>query len=570
MFTQKKTNLFKSTSATKVNTTINLPSNPFLKESTIKGFKTNALGNGATKLTSTGSDFVDQFGKVSQYKSPRTFDQVSKDMYLLWEQNPFLALCFTLYVRMITRVVTFFDGSKTEASQKGAGLKHEGIFRMIWIAVHHPDVFAKNLHLFISAGSWKDIFTMLSYDLVYNGWESRKLDWDFLGKVILSGLGNPNTGELVKKYLPQIKSNNQCTTLESQADNMIAKWICSLLFGGKTQEDNYRNYRSYRKLKSSGTAHQWQQLISKKLFNQIDFSTIHGRALSQLVSGKFLKNQGLEAKYQAWIGDQKTAKYTGFLYELFSPLETGTYMRYSHLKSYEIDTMNAQFMELVAKAQKGMGENQNSLIGVLDTSGSMTSKVNGTNASAYSIGKSLCLFFSYLVKGPFTNHYFEFSNETILKQWRGNTPVEQLCNDNSSIVAGTNFQSIATHWIEMLHKGVDEVDFPTGIVCFSDGCFNSTSSNKTNFEVLKNRLLTAGFSGEYVDNFKVILWDIPSSYYGKPQTAFEGSADTPNLFHFSGFDASVITFLISGKVPSNSDQLFLEVMNQEIMTHIQM
>jgi len=102
-------------------------------------------------------------------------------------------------------------------------MRHEGIFRMIWLHFKAPEIFWNNITLFVNIGSWKDIITMLSYDLQYNGWESRKLNWDNFGKLLLAGLENPNTSELVKKYLPQIKSNSQCKTLEAQADNIIAK-----------------------------------------------------------------------------------------------------------------------------------------------------------------------------------------------------------------------------------------------------------------------------------------------------------------------------------------------------------
>lgn len=51
---------------------------------------------------------------------------------------------------MITRVTQLFDGSKTSESMRGQGLKHEGIFRMIWIAINAPDTFWKNIGLFIS------------------------------------------------------------------------------------------------------------------------------------------------------------------------------------------------------------------------------------------------------------------------------------------------------------------------------------------------------------------------------------------------------------------------------------
>ena len=73
-------------------------------------------------------------------------------------------------------------------------------------------------------------------------------------------------------------------------------------------------------------------MISKRLFDQINFDTIHGRALAQLVGGKFLKNQGLESKYQQWIESKPVAKFTGYVYELFTPLGTGTRQIFNHLQ----------------------------------------------------------------------------------------------------------------------------------------------------------------------------------------------------------------------------------------------
>ena len=87
------------------------------------------------------------------------------------------------------------------------------------------------------------------------------------------------------------------------------------------------------------------------------------------------------------------------------------------------------------------------------------------------------------------------------------------------------------------------------------------------------RLSSFGFSKEYVNNFQVILWDIPNGYYGKSQTAFESFADTPNLFHISGLDGSALAFLtgVNGQVsvPKNSDELFLAAMDQQVLQMIE-
>ena len=105
------------------------------------------------------------------------------------------------------------------------------------------------------------------------------------------------------------------------------------------------------------------------------------------------------------------------------------------------------------------------------------------------------------------------------------------------------------------------------------GCFNSTHSNKSNFKTLKTRLLNSGFSQEYVNNFKVILWDIPNGYYNQKSSGFEEFADYPNLYHISGLDGSVIAFITgteqSVSTPKNSEELFLATMNQEVLNMIQ-
>lgn len=567
MFETKKQTLFPSQGTM----ASGKPANPFVKAGLKNAAKTTSLGNGAVKLTTTNNDFVDQFGKVTNYKAPRSFKEVSADMSLLWSQSKIKTICLLFYIRMITRVVSLFDGTKTSTTQRGQGLKHEGIFRMIWLHSNAPETFWKNINVYISIGSWKDVITMLSYDLQWHGWEQRVLDWNKFGQLILAGLENPNTSELVKKYLPQIKARSACKTIESQADTIIAKWICSLLFGGKNNE-SAKNYKAYRLLKTGGTAHQWQQLISQGKVLSIDFNTVHGRALAQLVSGKFLANNGLEANYQKWIETKPIAKYTGYVYELLSTVKIGYHN--ANLKKYQIETINKQFLGMIETAKNGMTEGESGLLVVVDSSSSMTGTVPGTKVSAYSVAKSMALYFSYLLKGKFENTFMEFNDKAGLISWKGTTPVDKLQNDRCEAYGSTNFQSIADTFGKILKEGVSESDFPSGILCVSDGCFNSAGSNKSNFSALKTKLRGYGFSNEYVDKFKVVLWDVPNNSYGnKSQTAFEDFADAPYLYHISGLDGSAVAFLtgVKGQVstPKNSEELFEAAMNQEVLSMIE-
>ena len=567
MFDSKKKSLFTTPTTTSGEQSTMVTTNPFLLSALKNTSRTNEGGNGALKYTTSGSDFVDQFAKVTEYRQPRNYSEISEDMSLLWDQNPRLTISFVIYLRLITRTVKFPDGTRTSTTQRGQGLKHESIMRMIWLAVNHPEEFWNNVSLFISAGSWKDIITMLSYDLQYNGWEGRVLNWEDFTDIILAGLENRKTSDFVKKYLPQIKSRSKCKTVVEQADTIIGKYLCSVIFADI--DNKVKSYEKYRKLKVSGTAHVWQQLISQGRFMEINFDTVHGRALAQMVSGQFLKNNGLEETFEKWMSSKPIAKYTGYVYELMQPVKSG----YSNnvLRSYQEDTINKQFLGLIETAKKGMvGENP--FITVVDTSSSMTGLVPGTKISAYDIAKSMALYFSYLLKGPFNNHWMEFNNKCILKKWIGDTPVKKLQNDHSEAYGSTDFESVARTFVEVRQSGVKEEDFPGGILCLSDGCFNYTHSNEGNYKSFKKILLKGGFSKEFVDKFKIVLWDIPNGYYADRGAKFEEFADCPGMFHISGLDGSVVAFLMGTEynptVPKNSDELFLAAMNQEIMDRI--
>lgn len=545
--------------------------NQFLQE----GLKQSSVvlsGNGAVKYSTSGNKFVDNFAAIANFKQPRTYQEVAKDMELLWSINPKDTVKLAIYIRIITRksqVLTKDNKIETLEVQRGTGLKNEGIMRMLWLAINHPDTFKANIPLFIAAGSWKDIITMMNLDLQYHGWNNRKLDWNFLKKVIFAGLANDGTKNLVLKYLPTIRTNKNCTTLESQADTLIGRYLAKGIFN---TEDKIKNYTQYRKLKASGNAHEWQQHISKQLYDSIKFDRIAGRALSLLVGSKFLENHNLVDRYTNWISSQPTAKYTGFVHELFNPLNTSSGWRASHIASYKEATINAQFKQLVETGKQGVNANSKLLV-VRDTSGSMMSTAKGCNISSFNIAKSLALYFSEFLTGPFANSFAEFAHVCKLHQWVGNTPCDKYVNDDVSCIGNTNFQSVINLFINIKHQGVEEKDFPTGIICVSDGEFDRCA-NTSNFNVALNKLRGAGFSDEYVDNFKIILWDIPNEFYSKGiRPKFEDFATAPNFFYLSGYDASIVSFILGGnkpeiKAPKNAEELFRVAMDQELLNRV--
>lgn len=562
-FQTKKTSLFNKAEE-----------NQFVKAALKEAAKTTS-GNGALKFNTSNNAFVDDFAAIANYKQPRSYQEVAQTMQLLWSINPRKCLQLAVYVRLITREtqVNVKGESETLEVQRGQGLKNEGIMRFLWLAINQRATFVANMPYFIAAGSWKDVFEMMSLDLQYHGWQGRKLDWNFLRSVIIAGLANPNTSELVKKYLPKIRSSKDCKTIESQAKTIIGSYLATCIYGKKTEdeEDSRRAQTQYRRLKSSGTAHEWQKLISQHRLLEIDFNTIHGRALSLLVGSKFLKNHNLIDKYQKWIASRPVAKYTGFVHELFQPMGTGYYPNI--LPEYQEITIDKQFNGLVETARKNMNTDSRLLV-VRDISGSMTQIAKGTNMSSYAIGKAMALYFASLLSGPFENVYATFSDTCKMCKWQGKTVLDKWRRDTDSRFGSTNLLSVANLFVRLKNEvKVSESEFPNGALLISDGEFDYCGHDTSNFNKFRKILRDGGFSKEYVDNFKLILWDLPNGYYGNEiRPKFEDFADAPNNFYISGYDPSSVAFILGTEyhkaAPKNAIEMFNAAMDQDLLNRL--
>ena len=487
---------------------------------------------GAAKLASTLDPFVDQFAKAALYREPRQYDEIAKDQEVLYAIDPIMTIRLSLYFRIITRNVSDFG------MHRGNGLKNESILRIKWLLVNHYDTMRPYLCLLPILGSWKDLFELETLEPEHTIEGS-------IYELIDQGITNTNTCDLVKKYLPTIQ--NKPKTYRARLRTNIAKTLAKRWFKSKP-------YEQYRKLKASGTAHQWQQAISKG--KPINFDTVAGKALSLLVHSKYLESHNLVNDYLKWLDTKESVKCTSFVGELFGDLSNEVLRQ----------TANKQFAKLI----KNLNVENTSYLTVVDCSGSMASQAIGSNTTSLNLAYAIALYFSYTLKGLFADHYATFDQTCTLRKFTGNTPVDKFLNASSHEAYGpTNLQAVASMLVKTKGHGVKEEDFPKGILLISDGEF-ANMGHYTEFENFKVNLLNGGFSQEFVDNFKVVLWDIPNSYYGHPRVQFETTADTPNIFYMSGLDPATIAFIFEDKVmqrpaPRTPRELFEAAMSQPIL-----
>jgi hypothetical protein len=546
------------------------------------GFESNGqmtfTENGAVAHLSTGSLLVDQFGLAGNYRG-RDIEKVFEDQRAIWDENPDMALRFPFYLRMVTRKTKVNSKNVTNKVQNGQGARDESFKRLLWIAKNHYGSFVKNIWLLPVIGSWKDIWTLMYYDVTLG---VNAINHEDMFDIIKHGLACETHVDLVKKFMPRIKSSKKCTTDWTMTTNKLAKEFAKYV--GIT-------FAEYNLWKTTGTAHDFQKIICDRRYDEIKWNCIPGRALTLLTTGKFLGNHNLTDKYVEWVKEQPVAKFTGYVFELMKKVREamGGMMVYEpipsyyrrHIKQLPIAvkyTLDAQFAGLVEQAKSNGTISENVLV-ALDTSGSMNSDVAGLKGTTCGdIATSLALFFSELNTGAFHNKVIMFDNKSYPLDLKGDSFCDKVCQLPRVPCGGTNFQSVIDELVKIRvqHPEIPLEEYPTTILAVSDMQFNPSGrySSRSRYEMTNHDAaidkLRQVFPDEYVDNIKFIWWNCAS----REQT-FEGESTDENMMFFSGFDGSALTTILGeepdAEEPSKRltpEEVVKKMLTQEILNYI--
>lgn len=509
--------------------------NGFIKANTIGAGANGArTENGALSYATIGSALLDQFGKAGSFRGRPIMD-VWADQQHLWAEDAENALKFPFYLRLITRQSNILGGEKTEKVQRGQGARDESFKRLLWVAKYHPDEFYRNLWILPIVGSWKDLWVLMTFDGA-----SEYLDYKKFFQLIAEGINDPNHKDLVKKYLPRIRSEKKCTTDWAKRTNQLAKEFA--------KEAGW-TFKDYRNFKATGKAHTFQTIICKGLYSEINWNAIPGKALLNLVSGKFLGAHNLNNAYLEWLKAQPVAKFNGYAFELGRKLLNCNYNPNLVTKV----TIDKQFDGLIATASKDGGAIQGNVLCALDTSGSMTAYIDRERTiTAYDVCVSLGIYFSELNKGAFHNTVAMFDNTSRLMNLSGTfTDKYTQIRRASTAWGGTNFQSLIDLIVDTKRKNpnIPLEDFPKTLLVVSDMQFNpasygryGSSQEKTNYQEAMRKLRTV-FPDSFVDEFKIIWW-----YCSNGRTSdFPSTMDDAGTYMVSGFDGAIISFLLGGE-----------------------
>jgi len=101
----------------------------------------------------------------------------------------------------------------------------------------------------INEKEYKKLLELMIEDLINNTWLNKKLNWYFLGSLILISLNDEKHFYELKKHLPRIRSKKDRKTKKAQIKSNIGSWLCYLLYGSNKEEEN--NFYLYRNLKNN-------------------------------------------------------------------------------------------------------------------------------------------------------------------------------------------------------------------------------------------------------------------------------------------------------------------------------
>lgn len=505
--------------------------------------------NGAISNATTGSALLNYFSKCGTYRD-RTMEEVTADLNKAWAESPQLALQIIFYNRIVSRKVKGFV--ETEKVQKGQGNRSEFRMGLAWLAVYQEAALYANLWLIPVVGSWKDLW---HEDLL------KILNPKEVYALVAKGLEEEYNRDLIAKFLPRIRSKSNVYNARHHKLNRFALGLMRFLKWTPTQ---------YRRFKATGKAHEFQRQMCRNEWNNLNFKTIPGKALFQLVNKKgkddltTLQRHGIEKTYTQWIDSQPTAKFTGYVYELMEKVTPSM----SIAQKMTLDKQFDGLIELAKADQQGIQEN---VWCALDTSGSMAAQV--ANTSAYNICISLGVYFSTLNEGAFKDHVVMFDNQSKVKQLSGTftNKVKQIQSENTAW-GSTNFQSVIDEIVAVRRSQpqIPVSDFPTTLIVVSDMQFNAVGGNaQTNYQAAMQKLRAVG-----LPNIRIVWWWVTGR-----GNDFPSQLDDEGVIMIGGFDGSIISLLIGGEqAPVQADgtrkmltpyEAMLQALNQEVLTKIQ-
>ncbi len=460
--------------------------------------------NGAFTHRSTGKDCLDLFATVGALR--RESEKEIVDRFLrAYTEDADIAMKILFYARDVR-----------------GGLGERRVFRTVlrWLAENEKKSLVRNLPFVAEYGRWDDLLVLLDTPCRAEALALLKKQFE----ADLAALDDGGEISLLGKWLPSVNASNEHTVLTAK---QIAK-----SFG--------MSDRDYRKALVKLRA---QIRILENNLRERDYTFDYAKQPSKAMfkyRRAFIRNDG--DRYNAFMGrvaKGETKLHTGTLlpYELVEPYLELNLWRYNNVLCFVSDE-EKQALNATWNALEDFTTGENALA-IVDTSGSMYEYNNPMPAS---VALSLGLYFAERAKGPYRNHFIEFSAHPELIEIKGETFADRLRYIASfNQVANTNLEAVFDLILDAaVNNDVPQSELPAKLYLISDMEFDACVSGAklTNFENAKRKFARHGYELP-----QIVFWNVASRNRQQPVTV-----DDRGVALVSGCSPRIFSMVMEGEL----------------------
>lgn len=182
-----------------------------------------------------------------------------------------------------------------------------------------------------------------------------------------------------------------------------------------------------------------------------------------------------------------------------------------------------------------------SILPVIDVSGSMTSRVGPTTlVNCLDVAVTLGLYVSERLKSAFKDHFVTFSTTPKLQYVTGSVVdrMQTICRSKWDM--STNLIGVFELILQTAKKHrLSQEDLPTKVLILSDMEFDSAVRGGTNFDTIDKMYQAAGFTRP-----QLVFWNIQS----RSDSNFPVKQGTAGTALISGFSPAILSSVMSGEL----------------------
>lgn len=470
--------------------------------------------NGAVGLRTTGKALLDCNFMLSSMRNMSP-DEIWEKFLPAYNENPTLAILWMFLAR--------------DARE---GLGERRTFRVIFerFCNENPDAAIRLLHLIPFYGRWDDVI-----EVVFGKVPCKVRDEAIgvLFRQIQSDILMANTKQpvsLLGKWMPSGNTSSQETRRRAEFLRNAFGWT------PKQYRKNLSGLR--RRIKVV------EQQMSANQWSEIDYEGVPSRAAMNYRDA-FVRHDG--DRYEEYLTNVKEGK---------AKINSGVLFPYDIVHAYrnkwDVDpTLEEQWKALPNKVP----ENGSTLV-VVDGSGSMGSLVGNTGISCHDVARSLGIYFSEKLTGPYYNSFITFSSRPQFIHFAdGLTLAAKLqIMRNHDDCSNTNIEKTFDLILDAAVKNhLKQEELPANVLIVSDQEFDAATYRSNNymafmrgatvaddalFDTIRERWKSAGYKLP-----RLIFWNVCSRTGTIPV-----SENDLGVALVSGFSPNIADMVMSGEL----------------------